>query len=67
MTKKDATDAAPETSSPDALTYGEPVKVEDGVRVSASDGEGNTLSITADSAEKAKAGLRTAFKQFKSK
>ncbi|WP_019584676.1 hypothetical protein [Deinococcus apachensis] len=48
----------------DTLTYGEPVTVEGGVRLYATDAEGNTLTVTAETAEKAMAALPQAFEAF---
>lgn len=50
------------------LTYSDPVQIaEKLVRVTASDGQGNTLVVDAETADKAQAALRAAFKALKEK
>ncbi|SMB85783.1 hypothetical protein [Deinococcus hopiensis] len=72
MTKKDANDSTtptPAESTTDArsaLTYSEPVKVEGGVKVRASDGKGNSLSVVAKDEKEAKAALLAQYKNLQS-
>ncbi len=60
-TEAASTEAAPSTP----LTYGESVEVEGGVRVQATDGQGNHLTVDAETREKAQAALRGAFQYLK--
>lgn len=49
--------------TPSGLTYGQPEELGDGnIRLRASDGHGNTMTVIAASKEKAQAALRGAFK-----
>lgn len=54
--------ASQEAASSISLTYSDSETVEDGVRVQATDGQGNHLTVTAETREKAQAALRAAFK-----
>ena len=51
-----------EAGEPLTLSYAEPVEVDGGLRLSATDGRGNSLSVTAADKPKAQAALRAAFK-----
>ncbi len=63
-TPTDTEAASTEAASSISLTYGESVEVEGGVRVQATDGQGNYLTVTAETREKAQAALRAAFKSL---
>ncbi len=68
-TKGESTPTDTEAASTEAafsisLTYGESVEVEGGVRVQATDGQGNYLTVDAETREKAQAVLRAAFKSL---
>lgn len=61
-------EATPPPAETDTLTYADPVQVSEGlVRVTASDGHGNAMTVDAETKGKAQAALRAAFKTLKEK
>ena len=67
-TEPDAAEGTPAPTEGSALTYADPVELGEGlVRVTATDGQGNAMTVDAENKSKAQAALRAAFKALKEK